>query len=275
MPKLRVTIIDEVRNRRLKVDLPDDAAIEKLLPALAKKLGLPPVAYQLTHEATGRALGGDQTLAFFGVREGDALRLAAAKKRLPAWAWVGIVGVVLLAVAALAYWVIRLELVPTLTVVAEVTTLATAPTAMPRPTATPLPPTDTAVPPTATPVPTSTPRPTATSVLTYYDDNFNDPAFDGTYNTGLWSRVESRPLQAPTVEQRDGVLVVSQTSGSLNYFVELSTEKHSNWLLSDLDSFMPPNAEELKDDSFHVAVGVYLEPNSSATGYIDDVRIGK
>ncbi len=41
MPKLRVTIIDEVRNRRLKVDLPDDAAMEKLLPALAKKLGLP------------------------------------------------------------------------------------------------------------------------------------------------------------------------------------------------------------------------------------------
>ena len=38
MAKLRVSIIDEVRNRRLKVDLPDDAAMEKLLPALAKKL---------------------------------------------------------------------------------------------------------------------------------------------------------------------------------------------------------------------------------------------
>jgi hypothetical protein len=59
MAKLRLTLIDEVRNRRLKVDLPDDAAIDKLLPALVKKLGLPPTAYQLTHEATGRALGGD------------------------------------------------------------------------------------------------------------------------------------------------------------------------------------------------------------------------
>ena len=41
------------------------------------------------------------------------------------------------------------------------------------------------------------------------------------------------------------------------------------------DSFTPPNAAILKDDSFHVEVGMYLEPRSSATGYIDDVRIGK
>jgi WD40 repeat protein len=94
MAKLRVTIIDEVRNRRFKVDLPDDAAMEKLLPALAKKLALPttdsggqPVAYQLTHEATGRALGGDQTLASFGVKESDALRLAAAREEAPAVLW--------------------------------------------------------------------------------------------------------------------------------------------------------------------------------------------
>ena len=34
------------------------------------------------------------------------------------------------------------------------------------------------------------------------------------------------------------------------------------------DSFTPPNAAALKDDSFHVDAGVYLEPKSSATGYI-------
>jgi hypothetical protein len=87
MPKLRVTVIDEVRNRRLKVDLPDDAAMEKLLPALANKLGLPPAAYRLTHETTGRALGGDQTLASFGVGEGDALRLATAREEAPVAPW--------------------------------------------------------------------------------------------------------------------------------------------------------------------------------------------
>ncbi len=60
MAKLRVTIIDEVRNRRLKVDLPDDAAMKKLLPALAEKLGLPttdpggqPIAYQLPTRPRG------------------------------------------------------------------------------------------------------------------------------------------------------------------------------------------------------------------------------
>jgi formylglycine-generating enzyme required for sulfatase activity len=108
MPKLRVTVIDEVKNRRLKVDLPDDAVVEKLLPALANKLGLPPADYRLTHETTGRALGGDQTLASFGVGEGDALRLAAAREeeeavpalqKVPVWAWVGIV----LAAAVLAF----------------------------------------------------------------------------------------------------------------------------------------------------------------------------
>ena len=114
MAKLRVTLIDEVRNRRLKVDLPDDAAMEKLLPALARKLGLPPADYQLTHETTERALGGDQTLASFEVREGDALRLAETREvkplemvgeevvpiwqKVPVRGWVGIGGVVLLAI---------------------------------------------------------------------------------------------------------------------------------------------------------------------------------
>jgi hypothetical protein len=405
MAKLRVTIIDEVRDRRLKVDLPDDAAIEKLLPALTKKLGLPttepdgqPIAYRFTHETTGQALGGDQTLASFGVREGDALRLAAVREeakavsalqKVPVWGWVAIGGVVLLAVAALAFLAGRgAKPGPTPTVVAEVTTPAATSIAMPRPTATPVlptdtpvptsttrptatpvPPTDTPVPPTATPVPTSTP----TFLPLTYDDNFNDPAFDGMYNTELWSQVEGAKGSTSTVEQRDGALVVRQTSGLRESNAGLNTEKHSNWLLPDLgyvearlmldsnfdgefaasyvsvdsndtdwglacfvemcktgsfcthewdrplmgcvspdqyypdligveyntwhtarievdpetvtfhfyfdgyffDSFTPPNAAALKDDSFHVEVGVYLEPNSSATGYIDDVRIGK
>jgi len=189
MPKLRVTIVDEVRDRRLKVDLPDDAAMEKLLPALAKKLGLPatdpagqPIAYRLTHEATGRALGGGQSLASFGVREGETLRLAAAREKeeavsiwqkVPVWAWV-------LAVAVLAFLVaLWVKPVPTPTVVVKATTppvpeaptlLAPTPTAMPvpptfAPTSTPLP-TDTPVPPTPTPVPpTAMPvPPTATPV---------------------------------------------------------------------------------------------------------------
>jgi hypothetical protein len=119
MAKLRVTIIDEVRNRRLKVDLPDDAAMEKLLPALAKKLGLPPDAYRLTHETTEQALGGDQTLASFGVREGDALRLASAREapvaprraeeeavpiwqKVPVWGW-ALGALVVLATVAIAF----------------------------------------------------------------------------------------------------------------------------------------------------------------------------
>jgi hypothetical protein len=226
MAKLRVTIIDEVRDRRLKVDLPDDAAIEKLLPALTKKLGLPttepdgqPIAYRFTHETTGQALGGDQTLASFGVREGDALRLAAVREeapvvpwpteeeavpfwqKVPVWAW-GAIVVVLIAVAALAFLAGRgAKLVPTPTAVAEATPPAATSIARPRPTATPiaptstpltptdtpLPPTATPVPPTNTPVPTATPQPTPTMDAdpTVYD-NFNNPANDGSFNQSQW-----------------------------------------------------------------------------------------
>jgi hypothetical protein len=195
MAQLRVTIIDEVRNRRLKVDLPDDAAMEKLLPVLAKKLGLPiadpggqPIAYQWTHETTGWTLGGDQTLASFGVREGDVLRLAVIgeesptvtrpavkpvdfveeavpiRRKVPVWALVGIGGVVLLAVllavAALAFLASQVRPTPTPTAIAEVTTPAATPTTVPQPTATPVAPTSTPVPPTSTPVP-----PTATPIV--------------------------------------------------------------------------------------------------------------
>jgi len=206
MAKLRVTIIDEVRNRRLKVDLPDDATIEKLLPALAKKLGLPPAAYRLTHEATGRTLGGDQTLASFGVREGDALRLAEARQKVPVWAWVGIGGVVLLIAVVGALPRVAPTAIP---VLARATPVPPTPT--PRPTATPVPPTDTLVPPTETPVPTATPQqaPTPTPTMdadpTVYD-NFNNPANEGGYNTGLWE-----PLRgAGQAAQQDGVMMLTQ-----------------------------------------------------------------
>ena len=270
----------------------------------------------------------------------------------------------------------RVEVVPVSTeavtptpavALAETPTVEYASTPTSTPTYTPLP--------TATPTPTETPEPTATPTATptplplTYDENFNDLAFDGRYNTGLWSL---KGDSSSTVEQRDGVLVVSQTSGLRGSWVGLSTEKHSNWLLPDLgyaeaklmldsnfdgeyagvqlligsndtdwwltckintcrtfswcppdrawmdcvsldqyasdhnrgveyntwhtarlevdpetvtfrfyfdgdyfDSFTPPNAAALKDDSFHVKVGTYLDPNSSATGYIDDVRIGQ
>jgi hypothetical protein len=249
MAKLRVTIIDEVRDRRLKVDLPDDAAMEKLLPALAKKLGLPPADYRLTHEATGRALGGDQTLASFGVGEGDALRLAAAREevpvapwlaeeeavplwqRVPVWGWGAIVGVVLLVAVAGAYLAGRgAKPVPTPTVVVKATTPAATSAAMPRPTATPVAPTDTPMPPTDTPVPTSTPRPTATPVPptntpvptatpqptptmdadpTVYD-NFNNPANEGSYNKGLWEL--GGEGQTGQVAQQNGILIVARES---------------------------------------------------------------
>ncbi len=102
--------------------------------------------------------------------------------------------------------------------------VALEPTATPKPhTPTSRPPTDTPTlqptvtpkPPTDTPTPRPTPTPTATidaDPMVY--DNFNNPAFDGSLNTGRWER--KIPWgEGCTVEQHDGVMVY-QSSGISN-----------------------------------------------------------
>jgi len=296
MAKLRVTIIDEVRDRRLKVDLPDDAAMEKLLPALAKKLGLPPDAYQLTHETTEQALGGDQTLASFGVREGDALRLAAEdavplRQKVPVWAWVGIV----VAVAVLAFVLGQiLKPVPTPTVVAGVTTPAATSTAVPRPTATPVAPTFTPLPPTATRVPTNTPRPTATPVPptdtpvltatprptstptptidadpTVYD-NFNNPANDGSFNQSQWKYWSDPPNQ---IAQQDGILVLTQDGEKPGQGTRLLAHKYYGVMLNTPTFFearlmMSPNKH-----AGNVQLHLNADPPPGEEGWFSECHI--
>jgi tetratricopeptide (TPR) repeat protein len=73
MSKLRITLVDTVNNRRLTVNLPDDVLLEQLVPALARKLGLPEEEYMLTVEETGATLAAGVTLAGVGVAEGEKL----------------------------------------------------------------------------------------------------------------------------------------------------------------------------------------------------------
>lgn len=78
--------------------------------------------------------------------------------------------------------------------------------------------TKTAQAPTATPTNTRTPRPTPTPTATIdadptVYDNFNNPAFDGSFNKSQWRLWLDPPNQ---IAQQDGILVASQSGKNLN-----------------------------------------------------------
>lgn len=82
MPSINVTVFDSTENKRVPVELPDDAPCEKLLSVLVDKLELPhsgpdgePLSYKFHHKSTGRQIQGSQTLSEAEVNEGDILRL--------------------------------------------------------------------------------------------------------------------------------------------------------------------------------------------------------
>jgi formylglycine-generating enzyme required for sulfatase activity len=83
MAQLRIDLIDTLNDRRLSVKLPDDVPLEQLVPALARKLGLPEGEYALTVEETGAPLAAGVTLAGAGVVEGAALQLEQAAPEAP------------------------------------------------------------------------------------------------------------------------------------------------------------------------------------------------
>ncbi len=75
--------------------------------------------------------------------------------------------------------------------------------------------TKTAQAPTATPTSTRTPRPTPTPTATIdadptVYDNFNNPAFDGKWNTGLWSHGYDSNSSNMLIEQQNGILTMSR-----------------------------------------------------------------
>jgi formylglycine-generating enzyme required for sulfatase activity len=64
--------------------------------------------------------------------------------------------------------------------------------------------------PTNTPHPTLTPTATIDADTTVYD-NFNNPAFDGGWNVGLWTSRTGFPGNT-TIEQKNGILMISRWS---------------------------------------------------------------
>ena len=82
MPTINVTVYDSTENKRVPVELPDDAPCNKIIAVLVQKLRLPtngpdgaPLSYKFHHKNSGRQVQDTQTLAEAQVGDGDILRL--------------------------------------------------------------------------------------------------------------------------------------------------------------------------------------------------------
>ncbi len=82
MAMITVEVWDATGSKRQPVEVPDDAAINRILVILVERMSLPqkspdgqPMSYKFHHKASGRQLLDNQTLRDAGVKAGDVLRL--------------------------------------------------------------------------------------------------------------------------------------------------------------------------------------------------------
>lgn len=82
MAMITVQVWDATGNKRQDVELPDDAAVNRILAVLLEKMNLPqsapdgqPLSYKFHHKRSGKQLLDDQCLANVGCQNGDVLRL--------------------------------------------------------------------------------------------------------------------------------------------------------------------------------------------------------
>ena len=82
MPDINLEVWDATGNKRLRVQVPDDVAVERILMVLADKLSLPRhapdgqlMSYKFHHRRLGIQLLDDQTLAQQSVVADDIVRI--------------------------------------------------------------------------------------------------------------------------------------------------------------------------------------------------------
>ncbi len=95
MSAMTIEVWDATGNKKQVVEVPSDAAVNRLIAVLVDKLNLPRnspdgqmMSYKFHHRASGRQLLDTETLASASVKDGDILRLqpeitAGARRPLP------------------------------------------------------------------------------------------------------------------------------------------------------------------------------------------------
>ena len=74
MASIKTIIYDPTGSKKTPVELPDDVPMRRLIPALVSQ-GANPITYRLDHQASGKRLSEDESLADAGVVEDDILNL--------------------------------------------------------------------------------------------------------------------------------------------------------------------------------------------------------
>jgi len=82
MASITIEIVDPAGSKRTRAEVPDDAPMYRLMPALASKMALPLkdeagdfIQYQLHHNRTGNLLGRNDTIASSGAEPLDGFTL--------------------------------------------------------------------------------------------------------------------------------------------------------------------------------------------------------
>ncbi len=82
MGSVMVEIWDATGNKKVKAELPDDEALNRIIILLIDKMNLPRftpdgqlMSYKFHHKASGRQLLDDETFRQAGVQSGDILRI--------------------------------------------------------------------------------------------------------------------------------------------------------------------------------------------------------
>lgn len=81
MARIRIALMDHLRGTKTQVEIPDDVPMNRLIPALVRRLGLPteqngqPVTYRLDNRENGARIGDEETLAEAGVQDQATLTL--------------------------------------------------------------------------------------------------------------------------------------------------------------------------------------------------------
>ncbi len=82
MNNLTIEVWDATGNKKQQVELPADAAVNRVIAVLVDRMNLPRnspdgqlMSYKFHHKSSGRQLLDDQSLSSAGVQNGDILRL--------------------------------------------------------------------------------------------------------------------------------------------------------------------------------------------------------
>jgi hypothetical protein len=81
MARIRIALMDHLRGTKTQVEMPDDVPMNRLIPALVRRLGLPteqngqPVTYRLDNRESGERIRDEETLAEAGVQDQATLTL--------------------------------------------------------------------------------------------------------------------------------------------------------------------------------------------------------